>query len=326
MPKQTSSTRRKQVSGNLSQLAKKIVRELKALATATRSALLHARVAGETLMQAKSLCDREHIKWGSWCRDHCGTEERTANNYIRIARKWATIQARMDKTGEPMTVREALNLIREPKDRAAKSGEEPAAVPQLKPRQTAALMSVLEEHRIQGEPAAVLTALVGVGANLKKVLSNLDAMGRQMEADEFNEWINSHLDMHDQWEAACQPYGVESWITAEAAYRATDDVYAYHEEHPKDQRPAPQWDGLLDGVAGWYYFAQTGTFNAAAVAGKAANWLAKYGCGEELLDDEEVEELRERLAAGPQIEPAPLAGEAGSPPGDVAPPDAGDES
>lgn len=77
-----------------------------------RSALKHARQAGEILLQLKA--GRKHGEWLGWLNQHCKVPERTAQTYMRIAREWDKIQE--SAAVADLSLRDAITLLSEPED------------------------------------------------------------------------------------------------------------------------------------------------------------------------------------------------------------------
>lgn len=98
----------------LTTLAADIRESHEAAIAAGRSALEHARCAGELLVEAKRQVG--HGTWLVWLRDHCPTlSARTAQVYMRIAREWPALEAKAQRVAD-LPVREALALLATPQD------------------------------------------------------------------------------------------------------------------------------------------------------------------------------------------------------------------
>lgn len=103
----------------LKELATRIRTEHKAAEQSVRTALVHARAAGEALNQAKELLLSQggEVRWLAWVDDNCGLEPRTAQGYMRIAANWKRIGEVFNaKRISYIGVREALDSIADPKD------------------------------------------------------------------------------------------------------------------------------------------------------------------------------------------------------------------
>ncbi|MEB3829189.1 RusA family crossover junction endodeoxyribonuclease [Phormidium sp. CCY1219] len=72
---------------SLDALARRIIREHKQCQSATAVGLLHARNAGELLLQAQALLAPE--QWRYWLADCCSLSEKTAQTYINITAGWS---------------------------------------------------------------------------------------------------------------------------------------------------------------------------------------------------------------------------------------------
>src|SRR5262249_23486427 len=74
------------------QLAGRINAEHQQGESAFREGLLHAKTAGELLLQAKGQC--AHGAWLPWLKANVAFSERTTQAYMRIAREWDTLTAK----------------------------------------------------------------------------------------------------------------------------------------------------------------------------------------------------------------------------------------
>lgn len=92
----------------LQRLIEQIRIEHGAAAGAARSALDHARRAGELLNEAKQQTD--HGAWLPWLRQHFDFTPRTAQGYMRIAERWSELQGKSE-TVSHLGLREALALL-----------------------------------------------------------------------------------------------------------------------------------------------------------------------------------------------------------------------
>lgn len=96
---------------DLPSLAAEIVREHEAAATAARSALGHARRAGELLVEARRQVG--HGGWTTWVKDNFPASARTARLYMQVARRWPELEA--SENGNALPIREAARLLAAPK-------------------------------------------------------------------------------------------------------------------------------------------------------------------------------------------------------------------
>jgi hypothetical protein len=72
-----------------------------------RDALTHARMAGELLIEAKSLL--KHGEWGNWLTENVSFSESTAQNYMRLAKNWDRL-VKSPTVGD-LGLRKALSLL-----------------------------------------------------------------------------------------------------------------------------------------------------------------------------------------------------------------------
>lgn len=111
-------------SPTLDRLAKQIRTEHQAAEEQMRGSLLHAKRAGELLIEAKAQVG--HGKFMEWVVQHCQFSHATANGYMKIAREWDKIQQKLDELkkraeSDPaksehvtnLTLRGALDVLRE---------------------------------------------------------------------------------------------------------------------------------------------------------------------------------------------------------------------
>ncbi len=98
-------------TSELTQLAEQITCEHALAREAARSALEHARVAGELLLQAKEQV--AHGEWLPWLGTNFEFSERTAQGYMRLSRQWPELEAKAQRVAD-LSVREALHLLAEP--------------------------------------------------------------------------------------------------------------------------------------------------------------------------------------------------------------------
>jgi hypothetical protein len=92
----------------LAELARQIHAEHEAAEVSLRSGLEHARKAGELLLQAKSRC--AHGKWLTWLKDNARFSERTAQAYMRVARRWGELAAKAQGLAD-LTFEDGLKLL-----------------------------------------------------------------------------------------------------------------------------------------------------------------------------------------------------------------------
>jgi hypothetical protein len=101
----------------LVEIAQGIGHQVQLAEMAWRDALGHAIRAGELLIEAKGLV--KHGQWAEWLERHFPASERTAQNYMRLARNSAAV-------ADLPTVREAVAALAQPKP-APVDGPQPEA-------------------------------------------------------------------------------------------------------------------------------------------------------------------------------------------------------
>jgi len=104
----------------LNDLARRIDAEHGQVATALRSALYHAILAGELLKEAKDTV--KHGQWLKWLTANCNVPRRTAAHYMHLARER---QRLCDDLGNvlPISVNAALDWIKHPAERGFEYSE-----------------------------------------------------------------------------------------------------------------------------------------------------------------------------------------------------------
>jgi hypothetical protein len=81
--------------------------------SANLSALAHAKEAGELLLRAKAeLKEREGSRgrWIPWINQHCTVAERTAQQYMAVAKHWEILQQKLDDP-EKRSLRQAIKVL-----------------------------------------------------------------------------------------------------------------------------------------------------------------------------------------------------------------------
>jgi hypothetical protein len=111
-------------SNSLADLAARIRAEHEASAVAMQRGLEHAVNAGRLLIEAKA--QLEHGQWLPWLQQHCQMSERSAQVYMRLARRVAEIKANPQATAD-LSIEAALALIAKPS--VAEAISEPEAGP-----------------------------------------------------------------------------------------------------------------------------------------------------------------------------------------------------
>jgi hypothetical protein len=77
-------------SNSLTDLAARIRIEHEATAAALQRRVMHAMAAGDLLIEAKA--QLKHGQWLHWLAKHCVISERTAQLYVKLAKKRTTIE------------------------------------------------------------------------------------------------------------------------------------------------------------------------------------------------------------------------------------------
>src|SRR4051794_12628062 len=96
------------VGGTLSDLADKINDEHRAAEAALRTGLMHARNAGMLLRDAKAKVS--HGAWIPWLKKNCEFSERTAQLYMRVASRWAELEAKAQRVSD-LSFRDGIRLL-----------------------------------------------------------------------------------------------------------------------------------------------------------------------------------------------------------------------
>jgi hypothetical protein len=95
-------------SNSLTDLAARIKAEHDASTLAIKRGVEHAIRCGRLLIDAKEQI--KHGQWLPWLRDHCGVNERTAQQYMRLARHAEELESKSASLAD-LTVEEAVALI-----------------------------------------------------------------------------------------------------------------------------------------------------------------------------------------------------------------------
>jgi hypothetical protein len=109
-----------QAEENLAELARQINEEHRAGEAALRASVQHALRAGELLLAAKKRVG--HGSWRDWMAAHVQVAERTAQSYMRLAKKWPTLGEKTQRVAD-LSLREALKVL------AEADQDEPLCVP-----------------------------------------------------------------------------------------------------------------------------------------------------------------------------------------------------
>jgi hypothetical protein len=92
----------------LAELAGRINAEHNEALSAARASLVHARNAGLLLLDARKQCD--HGQWLPWLKDNVRFSERTAQTYMRVAKRWPELEAKAQLPAH-LTIEDALKLL-----------------------------------------------------------------------------------------------------------------------------------------------------------------------------------------------------------------------
>jgi hypothetical protein len=140
---------------HLSDLAAKINAEHQRALSAARTALEHARRAGELLTEAKAQC--QHGQWLPWLKANVSFSERTAQNYMRVATRWEELQANPQATAD-LTIEEGLKLLAAPKQAAETIPADEA----FERARRASDECLVEMRRILADPNATISDILAV--------------------------------------------------------------------------------------------------------------------------------------------------------------------
>jgi hypothetical protein len=113
---------------DLAALARRIKAEHAAAGASFQAGLLHARAAGDLLVQAKAQVP--HGEWLPWVADNLRCSERTAQAYMRVARRWDELEAKAQGLAD-LTFEGGLKLLAAPEEwpRPEAAGAEALAEP-----------------------------------------------------------------------------------------------------------------------------------------------------------------------------------------------------
>lgn len=97
----------------LHDLARRINAEHAACEAAARDALHHALEAGRLLIDAKGQV--QHGEWLGWIEANCTCAPRTAQLYMRVARRWPELESKAQRVAD-LPLREVAGLLAEPRE------------------------------------------------------------------------------------------------------------------------------------------------------------------------------------------------------------------
>ena len=96
-------------SNSLTDLAARIRIEHEATAAALQRRVMHAMAAGDLLIEAKA--QLKHGQWLPWLAKHCVISERTAQLYVKLAKKRTTIEKEQIRNVADLTLNEERGLL-----------------------------------------------------------------------------------------------------------------------------------------------------------------------------------------------------------------------
>lgn len=92
----------------LTKLAERVNQAHRQCQAAARSAVEHALEAGRSLIEAKAQV--QHGQWLPWLTESCQCSERMAQNYMRIAREWPSLDSKTKRVAD-LSLRDGLKLL-----------------------------------------------------------------------------------------------------------------------------------------------------------------------------------------------------------------------
>lgn len=161
-----------------------------------RAGLGHALNAGRLLIEAKAACP--HGSWGTWLSTNVTCSSRSAQAYMRVARRWDELAANPQGPAD-LSLDEALRLLATPATPAVSAGMIDVD------DETRAALDAVEDHMRAALRGAAVNALE-IGRTLAKSADILD--GR------FDEWVQIELEM--------TPTIAAGLVRLAARYRAED--------------------------------------------------------------------------------------------------------
>lgn len=142
-----------------------------------QAAITHAIAVGEGLIEAKSLVD--HGQWLPWLTENFDFSERTAQDYMRLAKHRDEVQSNPQRVAD-LPIREALKAIR--KARPVEPNPDPAFDVPLVPAQIAPP----PDDDIPSPPRTFSASDINRGAFAEII--GVDAVAMQTEIDELREY------------------------------------------------------------------------------------------------------------------------------------------
>jgi hypothetical protein len=113
---------------HLAEIAEKINAEHAQALDHARASITHARNAGVLLLEAKKRWG--HGQWLPWLEANVQFSERTAQAYMRVAKRWPELEAKAQATAD-LTIEDGLKLLASPKTETI--AEKAIPLPDLKP-------------------------------------------------------------------------------------------------------------------------------------------------------------------------------------------------
>lgn len=104
------------MNANLSDLAARIRAEISAEHAAVRQAVKHAIEAGRFLIDAKKAVKAAGLHWLPWLEANCKIRERSAQERMKLARIWPTLDEPIRNAVAGLSFREAIRALRLPKE------------------------------------------------------------------------------------------------------------------------------------------------------------------------------------------------------------------
>lgn len=99
---------------DLTSLAQRINEANQNALASSKKAILYAIECGEALINAKSLV--KHGEWQSWLKNNCEVSERTAQNYMKLATEYPSIEDAKAQRVADLSIREAIKELSKPKE------------------------------------------------------------------------------------------------------------------------------------------------------------------------------------------------------------------
>jgi len=98
----------------LAAVVQSIKEEHEQVLAADHRRLLHAKKAGDLLVEAKTLCKKNKEKWTPWVEENCGFAIRTAQAYMRVSDRWDELEEKAQGLAH-LGLEQALKLLAQPK-------------------------------------------------------------------------------------------------------------------------------------------------------------------------------------------------------------------